>query len=77
MGRLRQVVVDCEQPSSLARFRFGQDLVRALLREQHPDLADLELRDVAGGWDKQQWRLGVDLAVRWEPAGRAALERAA
>lgn len=32
-------------------FRFGQDLVRALLREQHPDLADLELRDVTGGWD--------------------------
>jgi hypothetical protein len=29
-------------------FRFEQDLVRALLREQHPDLAGLELRDVAG-----------------------------
>ena len=25
----------------------GQDLVRALLRDQHPDLADLELRDDA------------------------------
>ena len=44
--------------------RFEQDLVRALLREQHPDLADLELRDVAGGWDNRQWRLGVELAVR-------------
>jgi hypothetical protein len=36
-------------------FKFEQDLVRALLREQHPDLADLELRDVDGGWDNQQW----------------------
>lgn len=52
-------------------FRFGQDLVRALLREQHPDLADLELRDVAGGWDNQQWRLGAELAVRLPRTGRA------
>ena len=52
-------------------FRFEQDLVRALLREQHPDLADLELRDVAGGWDNQQWRLGADLAVRLPRTERA------
>jgi aminoglycoside phosphotransferase (APT) family kinase protein len=51
--------------------RFGQDLVRALLREQHPDLADLELRDVNGGWDNQQWRLGPDLAVRLPRTERA------
>jgi aminoglycoside phosphotransferase (APT) family kinase protein len=44
--------------------KFEQDLVRALLRDQHPDLADLELRDVSGGWDNQQWRLGEELAVR-------------
>ncbi|WP_127502057.1 aminoglycoside phosphotransferase family protein [Actinoplanes solisilvae] len=44
--------------------RFEQDLVRALLRDQHPDLADLELRDVDGGWGAQMWRLGDDLAVR-------------
>ncbi|RSM91513.1 aminoglycoside phosphotransferase [Kibdelosporangium aridum] len=50
---------------------FEQDLVRALLREQHPDLADLELRDVAGGWDNQQWRLGADLAVRMPRTERA------
>jgi aminoglycoside phosphotransferase (APT) family kinase protein len=52
-------------------FRFEQDLVRALLREQHPDLADLELRDVAGGWDNQQWRLGAELAVRLPRTERA------
>jgi aminoglycoside phosphotransferase (APT) family kinase protein len=44
--------------------RFDGALVRALLREQHPDLAGLELRDVDGGWDNQMWRLGPDLAVR-------------
>lgn len=43
---------------------IGADLVRDLLREQHPDLADLPLREVAGGWGNQMWRLGDDLAVR-------------
>lgn len=52
-------------------FRFEQDLVRALLRDQHPDLADLELRDVDGGWDNQQWRLGEQLAVRLPRTERA------
>ena len=52
-------------------FRFEQDLVRALLRDQHPDLADLELRDVDGGWDNQQWRLGEELAVRLPRTERA------
>lgn len=44
--------------------KVEQDLVRALLRDQHPDLADLELRDANGGCDNQQWRLGEELAVR-------------
>lgn len=55
----------------MGEFRFEQDLVRALLREQCPDLADLELRDVDGGWDNQQWRLGADLAVRLPRTERA------
>lgn len=46
-------------------------MVRALLRDQHPDLADLELRDVNGGWDNQQWRLGDELAVRLPRTQRA------
>ncbi|MFF7445509.1 MULTISPECIES: phosphotransferase [unclassified Streptomyces] len=41
-----------------------EDLVRELLREQHPDLADLPLKLGALGWDNQVWRLGDDLAVR-------------
>lgn len=40
------------------------DLVREALAEQHPDLARLPLREVAGGWGNQMWRLGDDLAVR-------------
>ncbi|WP_328610717.1 aminoglycoside phosphotransferase family protein [Amycolatopsis sp. NBC_00345] len=50
---------------------FEPDLVRALVREQHPDLADLELRAVAGGWDNQLWRLGPELAVRMPRSERA------
>jgi hypothetical protein len=48
------------------------DLIRELLREQHPDLAGLPLALGARGWAYQLWRLGGDLAVRipWA-AGRA------
>lgn len=44
----------------------GEELVRGLLREQHPDLADLPIREVAGGWGNQMWRLGDDLVVRMQ-----------
>ena len=40
------------------------DLLRELLRDQHPDLADRPLREVEGGWGNQMWRLGDELAVR-------------
>jgi aminoglycoside phosphotransferase (APT) family kinase protein len=46
-------------------------LVRFLLHEQHRDLAGLELREVAGGWDNRMWRLGADLAVRLPRTPRA------
>ncbi|MEU5312571.1 aminoglycoside phosphotransferase family protein [Streptomyces sp. NPDC021562] len=42
------------------------DLVRDLLREQHPDLAGLAIREVVGGWGNQMWRLGDELAVRMQ-----------
>ncbi|KOG88799.1 aminoglycoside phosphotransferase family protein [Streptomyces varsoviensis] len=48
------------------------DLVRDLLREQHPDLAGRAVREVAGGWGNQMWRLGDDLAVRMPRRGSAA-----
>ncbi|SDS95973.1 phosphotransferase [Actinoplanes derwentensis] len=44
----------------------SEDLVRDLLQEQHPDLADRSIREVAGGWGNQMWRLGDDLAVRMQ-----------
>jgi aminoglycoside phosphotransferase (APT) family kinase protein len=50
---------------------IDEALVRALLHEQHPDLAGLALRAVAGGWDNQMWRLGEDLAVRLPRTPRA------
>ena len=39
-------------------------LVRALLQEQHPDLAHLSLNEVGDGWDNKLFRLGEDLEVR-------------
>jgi aminoglycoside phosphotransferase (APT) family kinase protein len=52
-------------------FAIDTDLIRILLEEQHPDLADLDLREVAGGWDNQMWRLGQELAVRMPRTPRA------
>ncbi|MEV5608955.1 aminoglycoside phosphotransferase family protein [Streptomyces sp. NPDC052225] len=40
------------------------DLVRSLLQEQHPDLAELDLRHAASGWSHQMWRIGEELVVR-------------
>ncbi|RSM62111.1 aminoglycoside phosphotransferase [Actinoplanes sp. ATCC 53533] len=40
------------------------ELVRDLVRDQHPDLADHPVRLGARGWANQLWRLGDDLAVR-------------
>ena len=39
-------------------------LVRALLAEQHPDLAGLPLAPLANGWDNALLRLGDELLVR-------------
>ena len=50
---------------------LDEALVRALLHEQHPDLAGLGLRLVDGGWDNRMWRLGEDLAVRLPRTPRA------
>jgi aminoglycoside phosphotransferase (APT) family kinase protein len=39
-------------------------LVRALLHEQHEDLASLPLVETGEGWDNKLFRLGDDLVVR-------------
>ena len=54
------------------RVEITADLITALLREQHPDLAGLPLSLGAVGWDNQLWRLGEDLAVRLPWATRDA-----
>jgi aminoglycoside phosphotransferase (APT) family kinase protein len=47
-----------------AEVTIDSSLVRALLEEQHPDLAHLALTDVGEGWDNRLFRLGHHLAVR-------------
>ncbi|MCU1354994.1 MAG: aminoglycoside phosphotransferase [Acidimicrobiales bacterium] len=53
-----------EDPAAPLAVEIDERLVRALLAEQHPDLAALAVRQVAEGWDNRIFRLGVDLAVR-------------
>ncbi|WP_144711613.1 aminoglycoside phosphotransferase family protein [Curtobacterium pusillum] len=48
-------------------------LVRALLLDQHPDLADLPLAVVANGWDNVIVRLGDCFAVRLPRRAAAAV----
>jgi aminoglycoside phosphotransferase (APT) family kinase protein len=47
-----------------AEVTIDQSLVRALIQEQHTDLAHLALSDVGEGWDNRLFRLGDDRAVR-------------
>lgn len=60
-----------------AEIEISAELVRDLLCDQHPDLADHRLRLGARGWDNQLWRLGDDLAVRlpWATQSADALLR--
>lgn len=47
-------------------------LVRALLAEQHPDLAGLPVQEFAAGWDNAMFRLGGNLVVRLPRRAAAA-----
>jgi len=47
-----------------ADIAIDEALVRSLLREQQPDLADLPLREIDSGWDNAMFRLGPALVVR-------------
>ena len=51
-------------PTPAAEVHVDEHLVRALLAEQHPDLAHLPVTVAANGWDNVMLRLGDDLAVR-------------
>ncbi len=47
-----------------AEVAISAALVRRLLDEQHPDLADLAIVEYANGWDNALYRLGSELLVR-------------
>ncbi|MEU6422523.1 aminoglycoside phosphotransferase family protein [Streptomyces spiralis] len=49
-----------------SEIEVDETLVRDLLLDQHPDLAALSIREVAGGWGNQMWRLGDELAIRMQ-----------
>lgn len=51
-------------PMPAAETDVGPDLVRRLLADQHPDIADRPLEVLAEGWDNIAYRLGPDLVVR-------------
>ena len=51
-------------PKPAADVEIGPELVRALLRAQHPELAGLDPVFADDGWDNAVYRLGEDLAVR-------------
>jgi len=48
------------------------ELVRSLLADQRPDLADREVVLAASGWDNLSFRLGTDLAARFPRRSLAA-----
>ncbi len=48
----------------VAEIEITEDLVRGLLDDQFPDLADRPLTLVANGWDNVIFRLGDDLVAR-------------
>lgn len=59
-----------------AEVDVSPSLVRRLLLEQHPDLAELPIEPVANGWDNALLRLGEDLCARMprrEVAARSVL----
>jgi aminoglycoside phosphotransferase (APT) family kinase protein len=51
-------------PTPPSDFEITADLVRRLVRNQHPDLAHLPVHGRVEGWDNVTMRLGHDLAVR-------------
>jgi aminoglycoside phosphotransferase (APT) family kinase protein len=52
------------QDTPAAEVEIDERLVRELLREQQPDLADLTITPLASGWDNTIFRLGDELLVR-------------
>lgn len=51
---------------------IDEDLVRRLLGDQHPDLVDLPIQELANGWDNTMFRLGTELTIRLPRRAAAA-----
>ena len=47
-----------------AEIEIKEELVRDLLRSQHPSVCDLPIQPIGSGWDNQLFRLGDSLTVR-------------
>jgi aminoglycoside phosphotransferase (APT) family kinase protein len=56
----------------LAEFEIDTAFVAGLLSDQHPDLAQLPLREVDAGWDNAMFRLGDRLSIRLPRRAAAA-----
>jgi aminoglycoside phosphotransferase (APT) family kinase protein len=52
------------KPMPAAEVEITAELVRALLADQHPDLASLPITFLANGWDNAIFRLGDSLLAR-------------
>jgi aminoglycoside phosphotransferase (APT) family kinase protein len=52
------------QGAPAAEVHIDAQLVRALLRAQHPDLACLRIAELDSGWDNAMFAVGDELAVR-------------
>src|SRR6516164_9130358 len=63
------MTINSRPPSEVA---IDEALVRALLVEQHPDLAGLRITSTSAGWDNHLFRLGDHLAVRLPRRGLAS-----
>ena len=55
------MTIGAKPPAEVA---IDPSLVRALIQEQHADLAHLALNDFGEGWDNRLFRLGDELIVR-------------
>lgn len=61
-----------QMASPVSEIEVDERLLRALLADQHPDLAGLALLELDAGWDNTLWRIGDDLLARLPRRGVAA-----
>jgi aminoglycoside phosphotransferase (APT) family kinase protein len=59
-------------PMPAAEVEVSADLVRRMLADQHPDLAQLAVEFLAHGWDNELYRVGEALVARLPRRAQAA-----